>query len=360
MKKFIIAFTLSASILPGCGSDFTPVAPDSGRRAHTAVVVSVSGSDKMYVFGGLSNGIFVNELWEYGIASDVWTQKSPVLPGPGARTYSAAVADGPGNMYVLGGYDGTNRTTPVFYNDIWKYEPNAGEGTWAEVTPTNMPRLAGHSAVMDGAAIYIFGGYDGVGADYVDDLWHCDLVSGNCSIITPVTSGPLKRAFHSAAIVGSDIYIYGGYGLNTSSTISNLDELWKYDIALNSWTSIPLAPAVPDGPTPAARSKHTAVIATVDSIAQMIVFGGVGSTSNKIWLYDINAKTWTENADEIITAPASRASHSAVIDTINNKMYIYGGYTASGATSSLNDLWAFLPVDTPPDIWTLLTSPPKQ
>ncbi len=349
MKKLFIVLALSAVLLSGCGSDFTPVSPDSGRRAHAAVVID----NKMYVFGGLGNGSFLNELWEYDISLNTWTQKSPATPGPGARTYAAAVTDGTA-MYVLGGYDGTVRSTPVFYNDIWKYIPdNTGttDGAWSLVTPTNMPALSGHSAVYYDGEIYVFGGYDGT--DHVNTLWRCNLTDACINLTTD--SGPSKRAFHSAVISADTMYVFGGIAGDVKTAV-NVNDLWAYYFLAESWSAITVVN--PDDPRPAARSKHTAVIATVDSKNQMIVFGGVGSTSNKIWLYDIDAETWTENPDEIITAPASRAAHSAVMH--NSKMYIYGGYVSSGATVGLNDLWEFEPKLSPDlDIWTQRTSPPN-
>lgn len=46
-------------------------------------------------------------------------------------------------------------------------------------------------------------------------------------------SGPVPqpRAGHSAAILGSNMYVFGGKGEDNSK----FNDLWKYDLSQNKW-----------------------------------------------------------------------------------------------------------------------------
>ena len=79
----------------------------------------------------------------------------------------------------------------------------------------------------------------------------------------------------------------------------------------------------------------------------MIVFGGNSGCAvlNDTWLLT-NAdgsepSTWTQLAF-VGQIPAARFGHTAVYDTVNNKMIVFGGFAAGDcvfSVSSLNDVW---------------------
>jgi N-acetylneuraminic acid mutarotase len=103
----------------------------------------------LWLFGGggfgsnaASNGLFLNDLWEYNVTSNEWAWKSGSTsqdtPGtygtlgtpaaantPGARQAPVSWVDKSGNLWLFGGYGYTNGTfsTLGVYNDLWRYEP---------------------------------------------------------------------------------------------------------------------------------------------------------------------------------------------------------------------------------------------
>jgi N-acetylneuraminic acid mutarotase len=103
----------------------------------------------LWLFGGggfgsnaTSNGLFLDDLWEYNVTSNEWAWKSGSTsqdtPGtygtlgtpaaantPGARQAPVSWVDKSGNLWLFGGYGYTNGTfsTLGVYNDLWRYEP---------------------------------------------------------------------------------------------------------------------------------------------------------------------------------------------------------------------------------------------
>ena len=97
-----------------------------------------------------------------------------------------------------------------------------------------------------------------------------------------------------------------------------------------AWTQLALA-----GAAPSARSNASAVYDPTSN--RMIVFGG--SSTAEVWiLLNANglggAPAWTQLTPS--PGPAGRYAQSAVYDTANNRMTIFGGGANSGL---LNDVW---------------------
>jgi hypothetical protein len=94
---------------------------------------------------------------------------------------------------------------------------------------------------------------------------------------------------------------------------------------------------------PPARDSHSAVYDSVNN--RMIVFGGEvfssGAILNDVWVLS-NANglggtpTWTQLSPSG-SAPPARSLHTAVYDSVNNIMTVFGGFSSSGQT--LFDTW---------------------
>jgi hypothetical protein len=108
-----------------------------------------------------------------------------------------------------------------------------------------------------------------------------------------------------------------------------------------SWTELS-----PSGTPPAARGGTTGVYDPTSN--RMIVFGGRdgnGNNLNDVWiLADANgAGSHPSEWGELIPngaagSPPARSGHSAVYDSVNNRMIIFGGCSANCAPV-LNDVW---------------------
>ena len=167
--------------------------------------------------------------------------------------------------------------------------------------------------------------------------------------LAPVGGPPATRHVQSAIFddAANQIIVFGG----TSGEV-DFHDVWALATSGSpQWTSVAAA-----GPTPAARTGHSAVYDSANS--RMIVFGG--GCANDVWvLSDANrvngTPTWTQ-LNPTGPAPAPRSFHSAVYDPTSNRMMVFGGSGCSSA-DAYNDVWILSHADglggTP--AWTQLT-----
>lgn len=78
---------------------------------------------------------------------------------------------------------------------------------------------------------------------------------------------------------------------------------------------------------------------------KILLYGGRdpdGLFVNKVWVYDIVTKTWTEKTGwNCSPCPTGRAVHSMVYDDFNDKFVVFGGYTIGGHTFETNETWTY-------------------
>jgi hypothetical protein len=91
------------------------------------------------------------------------------------------------------------------------------------------------------------------------------------------------------------------------------------------------------GTAPSARANHTAVYDSVNN--RMLAFGGRGDggTTNDIWALNLKELSW-QNLSPSGTAPAARFGHNAIFDPTRKRMVIFGG---QAGPKFFNDTWAF-------------------
>jgi N-acetylneuraminic acid mutarotase len=113
--------------------------------------------------------------------------------------------------------------------------------------------------------------------------------------------------------------------------------------ATPTWTQLS-----PSGSLPAVRVNDTAVWDTADN--QMLVFGGNNASAhyNDLWAYQPASTSWTQLSPSG-SPPAARAAQCAVWDAADSQMLVFAG---SNGMSTLNDLWAYRPAS---NSWTLLS-----
>ena len=271
-----------------------------GTRSQASAVYDPT-TNQMFVFGGqhAPTNVDFNDTWvvQNVIPSSPSTQQSlqcirvPISgKGPGVRFGHSAVYNSTSNREVIFG-GGTGFPKPCV-NELWvvaNLNSKGGSPTWNQysLTGTLPPVREGHTAVYDPNTnkMIVFGGTDCNG-NYYNDVWILNDADG--STATP------------------------------------------------SWTQV-----TPTGTAPGARSQATAIYDSVNNV--MTVFGGGTKTStfNDIWtLSNANGvtgtPTWTKRFAKG-TAPAPRMGHSAVYDSANNRMIVYGGSNNRGKV--LNDGW---------------------
>jgi len=178
---------------------------------------------------------------------------------------------------------------------------------------------------------------------------------------------------------GGNLWLFGGIGLDSAGTNApsggDLNDLWKYNIANNTWTFVsgsttitfntatPPAQTGPIGvysgtPIPGGRDSG---VSWIDSSGNLWLFGGQGLDSagnfgdlNDLWEYTVSSGQWTfksgsmtRNANGVYAppglVPGARINPVSWADTSGN-LWLFGGIgldSTSTTAGFLNDLWKY-------------------
>lgn len=137
----------------------------------------------------------------------------------------------------------------------------------------------------------------------------------------PNSSASVKLQSYSAAIVGTNIYIFGGTYNPNSSTVRKSSSIYKFNISSNKFTTVSTS-------LPVALYQLMASAVGTD----IYIFGGYddeGGCSRAIYKFDTNTDTISTLT---LTLPAELVDASTC--AIGNNIYIIGGRYSSGYTSS--------------------------
>ena len=287
-----------------------------GRTNHTAVYDPVR--HRMIVFGGDGTSSHLQDVWALSLSgTPSWTQLHPIWGGPNgtapsARLQHSAIYDPVRDrMLVFGGSDGT------FRNDVWALSLS-GTPTWILLTPSGTPPAprVDHTAIYDPVRdrMIVFGGASS--STLLNDVWALSL-SGTpaWTSITPSGTPPSARYTHTAIYdpVRDRMVIFGG------SNGLFLNDVWALSLAgTPAWTSVTTTGTAPY------RASHTCVYDPVRD--RMVMFGGVdyGSTLNDVWALSLATNAWTMTSP-VAGPPAARGGHTAIYDSVNDRMVISGG-----------------------------------
>mmetsp|Transcript_30691 Transcript_30691/g.51684 ORF Transcript_30691/g.51684 Transcript_30691/m.51684 type:complete len:323 (+) Transcript_30691:276-1244(+) len=301
------------------------------RSGHSASIVE----DRMLIFGG-NTGTPSNDVWEFDMSAGTWEMKEPLGEGPDERTYHSSVCYDR-SMFVFGG-------APAFPSFAkWGMGAGAGGGaskelhryelasdTWEKIeTGGTMPSgRHGHSALIAGDSMFIFGGYNGSSNN---DLFRLNMNTREWDELKPQGACPCPRWRHAAVMHEGRMYIFGGNTRDTNS--ENLADMHCYDLERNEWSETSCK-----GGIPCARHDHT----LVRNDRGMLLFGGnVGGRKdphvlNDMYEFDFRANTWLR-VGVVPPVPDPRAGHTAI--GVPGGMCVFGGDGKDH--SKLADTWMF-------------------
>ena len=283
----------------------------------------------------------------------LWAQKWNRY-GPGTRSQASAVYDPSTNQMFV--FAGQHAPTSTDFGDTWVVQ-NVVPSSATTQENLQWIRLAisgkgpsvrfGHSAVYNPTSnrMIVFGGGTGFPGPCVNDLWvitHLNSQGGTPAWKQYVATGnlPPVREGHTAVYdsANNKLIVFGG--TDCSGTYYN--DLWILNNADGSGATPSWTQVTPIGTPPNVRSQATAIYDSVNNV--MTLFGGGSSTSavyNDVWtLANANGVTGTPTWTQVSatgTAPAARQAHSAIYDSANNRMTIYGGSNNKGKV--VNDGW---------------------
>lgn len=320
MRTIGIAFLaqLLAATAEWSGSSFS----DGNFRVQSACSALLHG--EMFTFGGrgFDNSVaspsfdYINQIWAYNVTSDTWRNAS-AAGAPTERWEASMVVVG-STLLIYGG-DG-----PSYSGDLFSYDTTSS--SWSELTPVGgvPPTRRAHAAVLDGVGrMWILGGYYSNIPQF--DTWIYDVTGNSWS---QAADGPFPLMYHSAVYepFGTGmIWMFAGSPVGSGGWFSS-KELWCLDIQANTWSNF----TQPGGP--GGRRSHVAVYAQSQGTrGTMWIHGGYyydGSETkySDVWSYEIAGSTWTEFTS---ISSMARYMHVAVFDSSTSVMWIYAGTWSS-------------------------------
>jgi hypothetical protein len=390
LKSFALSLATLALLVPsGCGGN-------NSSSSGSTPGASPTGAQWTWL-GGSSSG---TQGGTYG------TQGTPAAGNtPGGRYGSTSFTDASGNFWLFGGITAPT-TTANSFNDLWKYSggqwtwisganaanQNPTYGTLGTPAPANVPgaRYQAVGWVDNTGSFWIFGGlgHDSSGSIVLlNDLWRYSsgqwtwmggLKSGSST--TPGVYGTQGTAgatnypgSRNNAVAWTDqqgaMWLFGGYGVDSTGTLGNLNDLWKFNGGQWTWVSgantanqagnygtqgTAAATNIPGGRIEAAG--------WVDNAGTFWLFGGstgkggAFAPMSDLWKYSNGQWTWvagpntpnqpgtygTPGTAGSSNVPGARVAASAWADSSGN-LWLFGGngYDASSTLVLLSDLWEF-------------------
>ncbi len=292
--------------------------------------------------------LFFSLLLASASYAQTWTQD-----GPPGRYYTSAIYDGSTDQMVL--FGGQGATAPL--NDLWSTPSIVAAGQtntktpyrWVQLFPAGTPPAVryGHVAVYDGVSnrMIVFGGGTS-SATCLNDAWVLDDANSSGGSPTwlplePTGTFPAGRLNFNGAYdpTSNSLIIFGG----SNCASGYLSDVWVLSGANGengtpTWTQLS-----PVGIGPSARENSSAIYDSVNNV--LTVFGGDagGSGLSDVWtLSHANGQGGTPTWTQLLptgTAPSARTGQSAVYDSANNRMIVFGGNSTLTGIRPLNDTW---------------------
>ena len=250
---------------------------------------------------------------------------------PGSRSASATWTDFSGNFWLFGGggLDANGASGPL--NDLWKFD-----GTnWTWIAGPNVANTSG--------------------------------VYGKLKVASP-TNLPGARSRAASWIDRSgNLWLFGGYGLDTSYTQGELNDLWRFDGTNWTWMkgANVINPSGVYGTKGIAAAANTpggrdAAAFAADGAGNFWLFGGEtqsnSSSWNDLWKFDGTNWAWISGSNTSQQAgvygtkgvgasgniPGARSQGAGWKDSSGN-FWLFGGYGVVGPNEVdfMNDLWKF-------------------
>eukprot|EP00808_Paulinella_micropora_P014914 g46859.t1 len=259
-----------------------------------------------------------------------WTHLYPANPPSPRRGHQCSVVNN--NLYVFGGQEDARESAsktaqPSFYMLECLLGPiNRGQKQWVKVDeslatgPAPCARY-GHGQAVIGHDIYVFGGHSASEIASKNDLYAFDTTKNQwrCLSHVPEDQRPSPRAFHGMCSVGTDLFVFGGYDCRSKKTRS---DLWKFDSLTETWTELP---ALDLGAGPSRSGRMGSCLLGSDK--KLFVFGGQTDTMmvNDTAEFNFETQKWSRVFQKGNERWTPRSAFAGCTLKNNDDMIIFGG-----------------------------------
>jgi N-acetylneuraminic acid mutarotase len=283
-----------------------------------------------------SSSALNNDLWEFNPSTNEWTWMSGSYNGselgvygtlgtpsagnvPGSRASAASWTDSGGLLWLFGGsgYDANGTNGPL--NDLWEFNPSTNQWTWmggsstvvssgsqsgvygALGTPAagNTPgsRELVSTWTDSGGNLWLFGGGVTLPTNYYtsydafSDLWEFSALtnewawmggtgnydqSGVYGALGTPAAGNVPGGRVSAASwtdKSGNLWLFGGYGLDSSGTFGYLNDLWKFSPSATPTPQATSTTSLTSSQNPSTYGQTVTFTATVSSSGSAVPNG---------------------------------------------------------------------------------------
>ncbi|KAI1284994.1 Kelch domain-containing protein 3 [Halotydeus destructor] len=295
-------------------------APRRVNHAATAV------DDCIYSFGGYCTGedyrfqrpIDVHQLdtnsltWKLVRYQLSETDKTSV---PFQR-YGHTVVSYNGFIILWGGRNDEGACNVVYIYDVH-------EKKWIkpQVGGTKPGSRDGHSATIVNSAMYIFGGFEDDSERFSQDIYRLNLRTMVWTHVLTHGNPPKWRDFHSASCIEDRLYIFGGRSDRGGPFHTRNEEydnkLVYFDVTKSSWHEVQTVNP------PLGRRSHSSFVFQ----NKLYIFGGYNGLEdqhfNDIHVFDSLATRWIKLDIPGSPRPCPRRRQSCVL--VGDKLYLFGG-----------------------------------
>uniref|UniRef100_A0AC34R7A6 Kelch domain-containing protein 3 n=1 Tax=Panagrolaimus sp. JU765 TaxID=591449 RepID=A0AC34R7A6_9BILA len=205
----------------------------------------------------------------------------------------------------------------------------------------------GHSAVIWGSSMFIFGGFEYSSSLFSNDVYEFSFESSTWKTVRTSGKTPSPRDFHASCVVGNKMYVFGGRGDDNDEYYC--DKLFYLDLDTKIWAVVETKGDIPKG-----RRSHT----IWNHQDKLYMFGGFESKNdshfNDLYRFDPTSSTWTRILADG-QSPCPRRRHCACL--VDHRVFIFGGTTPckSKPRRELTDLADLHVLDHSPSLKMLAT-----
>ncbi|EPY76678.1 kelch domain containing 3 isoform 3-like protein [Camelus ferus] len=299
------------------------------RVNHAAVAVG----HRVYSFGGYCSGEDYETLRQidvhiFNAVSLRWTKLPPVRPATRGQApvvpymrygHSTVLIDD--TVFLWGGRNDTEGACNVLY----AFDVNTHKWSTPRVSGTVPGARDGHSACVLGKTMYIFGGYEQLADCFSNDIHKLDTSTMTWTLICTKGNPARWRDFHSATMLGSHMYVFGGradrFGPFHSNNEIYCNRIRVFDTRTEAWLDCPPTPVLPEG-----RRSHSAF----GYNGELYIFGGYNARLNRhfhdLWKFNPVSFTW-KKIEPKGKGPCPRRRQCCCI--VGDKIVLFGGTSPS-------------------------------
>lgn len=177
----------------------------NGRHRHTVAYVKT----KLYVFGGQADDSFMNDLCVFDLHSLKNKAHWELVKSdgkdncPSKRAGHTSVVLGT-RIYIFGGRD-----SQIHHNDTWCFDTDTRQWTKLKCTGYMPSPREGHAAAFVSDIMYVFGGR-GFDGSLLGDLVALNITQQRWYTFQDMGRSPNARWGHTMASVGTRVFVLGG------------------------------------------------------------------------------------------------------------------------------------------------------